>query len=205
MTTGLLQTWGGVFYLLNKIFLSRKERSPEKGREWRLWNIAAWAVYIVGLPAWLVILYRENDLMVTLVEAGGAPAMVLGLVLALRRLDKKPSWFRDLSVKILDRFAVVAAIVGVAVSVWKLGFMIHVSQWVELGVTVGFLVGTYRLAKDHLDGYGWFFLMNASAGILMFMQGYFWLALQQAVSLVFVADAWQIKSANEQYFKNRVA
>jgi hypothetical protein len=61
-------------------------------------------------------------------------------------------------------------------------------------VTVGFLVGTYRLADDHLDGYTWFFLMNISAGWLMFMQDYFWLGMQQVASLAFVIDAYLCKT-----------
>jgi len=71
------------------------------------------------------------------------------------------------------------------------------TQWAELGVVVGFLVGTYRLAKDRLDGYLWFLLMNASAGILVYMQGYYWLALQQALSLGFVLDAYRMKSLKQ--------
>lgn len=186
-----LQIWGGTFYLLNKIFFSLKERTEgEISRQWRIW---AWVVYIVGLPAWLVILAYESDWMVTLVEAGGAPSMILGLVIPLRRLDEVASDRREKLERRLDHFARASAVLGFGVSVYHFGGMTQLSQWAELGVVIGFLVGTYRLAKDHLDGYLWFLLMNASASTLMYMQGYKWLGLQQVASLLFVIDAYFMK------------
>lgn len=150
--------------------------------------------YIIGLPAWLVILAYENDWMVTFVEAGGMPSMVLGLVLALRHMDQNPSEASQSFAQFLDYFARFSAVVGIAVSIYHLGGMSKLTQWAELGVTIGFLIGTYRLAQDHLDGYLWFLLMNVSAGILMFMQGYKWLGIQQVLSLAFVIDAYLCKS-----------
>lgn len=186
-----MQILGGVFYTLNKIFFSFKERSVgERARQWRIW---AWVVYIIGLVPWLVILSHEQNWMVVFVEAGGVPAMFLGLTLALRREDENPSKRSRLFEKFFNQTAVTAAVLGIAYSLYDVGIMTSVSQWAELGVTIGFLVGTFRLAKDHLDGYLWFLLMNASAGLLMWLQGYDWLALQQAVSLAFVLDAYYFK------------
>lgn len=196
-----LQIWGGVLYLLNKIFFSFKERTT--GEVSRKWRITAWAVYIAGLPAWLIILAYENNWMVTFVEAGGAPSMFLGLVIALRGLDKRPSERRERLEGTLDAVAVGAAVVGVFFSLYHFGGMKELSQWAELGVTVGFLVGTYRLAHDHLDGYLWFFLMNASAGALVTMQGYYLLGVQQALSLVFVVDAYVMKRRRLELLKLR--
>lgn len=186
-----MQLWGGVFYLLNKIFFSLKERS--EGEMARRWRVSAWVVYIIGLPPWLVILSAEKNWMVTFTEAGGLPSMLLGLVIALRRLDSNPSRRSKSLEAILDRFAQLAAVAGIGFSLYDLGGITALTQWAELGVVVGFLVGTYRLAKDHLDGYLWFLLMNASAGTLVYMEGYKWLALQQALSLAFVLDAYRIK------------
>jgi hypothetical protein len=83
--------WGG-FYLLNKIFLSFSEHARNQGNEtWaRKWRIAAWAVYLAGLPAWIIILVSWRDWIAASVEASGAPAMLLGLVLALRGTTSNP-------------------------------------------------------------------------------------------------------------------
>ena len=187
-----MQLLGGVFYTLNKIFFSRKERTHgERARQWRIW---AWIVYIIGLPPWLVILSYEKDWMVTFVEAGGLPSMLLGLVLAYRHEDEHPS-VRSKNLEAgLDWFARLSAVLGIGYSLYEFWGITVLTQWAELGVVVGFLVGTYRLAKDQLDGYLWFLLMNASAGGLVYMQGYHWLALQQALSLGFVLDAYRMKS-----------
>jgi len=186
-----MQLGGGVFYLLNKIFFSLKERTVgEISRQWRIW---AWIVYIIGLPFWLVILSHERNWMVTFVEAGGLPSMLLGLLLAFRREDENPSPRSNKLETRLDIFARVAAVLGITISLYDFGGITVVNQWVELGVVVGFLIGTYRLAKDKLDGYLWFLLMNGSAGVLMYIQDYKWLAVQQALSLIFVLDAYRMK------------
>jgi hypothetical protein len=190
-----MQLGGGFFYLLNKIFFSFKERTVGNlSRQWRIW---AWVVYIIGLPFWLVILSHEKNWMVTFVEAGGLPSMGLGLFLAFRRKDEEPTEKSKRWEQRLDTFARAAAFLGIAYSVYDFGGFATLNQWVELGVVVGFLVGTYRLANDKLDGYLWFLLMNASAGLLMYIQNYEWLAAQQVVSLLFVLDAYRMKKRTE--------
>lgn len=190
-----MQLGGGAFYLLNKVFFSFKERTiGELSRRWRIW---AWVVYIIGLPFWLVILSHEKNWMVTFVEAGGLPSMLLGLFLAYRKEDVEPAEQSRRWEWRLDAFARVAAVLGFSYSLYDFGGITVVNQWVELGVVVGFLVGTYRLAKNKLDGYLWFLLMNGSAGLLMYIQGYDWLAVQQAVSLLFVLDAYRMKRRKE--------
>jgi hypothetical protein len=82
----LLQIWGGGCYLLNKIFLSRSEGKLD-GRTVRIWG---WAVYLLGLPAWVIILVMKRDWMAATIEAGGAPAMLLGLMAAMKGLERAP-------------------------------------------------------------------------------------------------------------------
>lgn len=194
MTTLLfwMQILGGLFYLLNKIFFCAKERSSSDEQA-RLWSIRAWVVYILGLFPWLIILSRENDWMIVFVEAGGLPSMLLGLVLAFggNTVDKR-------SEVVLDWFARISAVCGIGYSVYHFGLMTNLTQWYELGGVVGFLIGTYRLAKNHLDGYVWFMLMNASVGLLMYKQGYTVLGIQQLLSLIFVIDAYKVKAQREQ-------
>ncbi len=176
----LLQAWGGIFYLLNKIFFSRKERArAENKKKWQVW---AWLVYIIGLPAWVIIFISERNWIAAALEAGGAPTMVLGLVIAFRGKGKEPRW--------LDYIALVAIVVGLGYSLYDFGGVTAINQVLELGMVTGFLVGTYALAKERPVGYLWFVLMNVSNAILMGIEGYPFLALQQVVSLGFVSDAY---------------
>jgi len=187
----LLQIWAGMFYLLNKIFFSRAERSQDaKKRRWKIWS---WVVYLIGLPAWLVVFSQKPNWIAFGVEAGGAPAMVLGLVIALRGKDKEPKW--------LKIFALIGALVGLWYSVKVFHGVTTINQVLEFGIAIGFLAGTYLLAKENSKGYLWFLLMNASNAALMGIQGYPWLALQQIISYTFVLDAYVIEKKNRKSTK----
>lgn len=175
-----LQVWAGLFYLLNKIFFSRAERS--EGPKKRLWRIWSWSVYLVGLPAWLAIFAIEHNWIIGAVEASGAISMALGLVIAIRGIGQEPKWLRTI--------ARIVIVIGIACSFYEFGGLTKFTQALELGVAVGFLVGTYLLAREHPTGYLWFMFMLASAGTLMGVQGYPWLTVQQIVSLGFIVDAY---------------
>ncbi len=183
----LLQLLGGVFYLLNKIFLSLSEHARqathEKGA--RRLRIAAWAVYLIGLPPWVIIFLFERNWIAASVESSGAPAMVLGLITALRGSTKNPPRW-------LDHLAIVCIPLGFAYSLYDFGGLTAVSQWLEIGLVLGFLVGTYQLAKERDRGYLWYVLMHVSCGWLMWIENYTWLFLQQVVSLAFIVDAYVI-------------
>ncbi|MGH7249705.1 MAG: hypothetical protein ACREGC_01910 [Minisyncoccia bacterium] len=175
-----LQVWGGAFYLLNKIFLSFAERSEgDTKKKWRVWS---WVVYLIGLPAVVLMLALKHNWIFSALEVGGAPAMVLGLLIALRDRGSEPKW--------LNRFAFVTIVVGLGYSVYDFGGMTTLGQWLEVGAVVGFLIGTYRLAKEHADGYLWYILMSASAGLLFVFEDLRWFALQQLASLLFIVDAY---------------
>ncbi len=175
-----LQIWAGLFYLLNKIFFSRAERSDEKKK--RFWRMSSWTVYLIGLPAWVIIFISERNWIAASVESGGATAMVLGLVIAWRGIEKTPKW--------LDYVARIAAVLGIAYSIYDFGGITDYTQWLELGLVAGFLMGTYLLAKERPSGYIWFMLMNASNAELMRVQDLTLLVIQQVISLGFVLDAY---------------
>lgn len=180
MSDILLQVWGGGFYLLNKVFLSRAERSHGAvSSRWRAWS---WAVYLVGLPAWVVIFVGARNWMAAGVESSGAAAMVLGLVAALKHGKRPPRW--------LDALALVGAAVGITYSLVDFAGLHAPSQWLELGVVIGFLSGTYLVAKARAEGYLCFLVMNLSAAALMWHQGFYWLFGQQLLSIAFIADAF---------------
>lgn len=172
-----LQTWGGVFYLLNKIFLSHAE-GIRKNEKWRLHG---WIVYLTGLPAWVIILVSKHDWMAAAVEAGGAPAMILGVVVVVKGLEQAPSLLKKISVV----FCYGLLFIGITYSLYDFGGITAFSQVLEIGLMSGFLVGTYLLAKKNPNGWFWFMLMNASTGTLMLIQDKPILALQQLISFCF--------------------
>jgi len=150
MSRTLLQVFGGVFSLLNKIFLSQTERSDgSKRRRFRIWS---WIVLLISLPSWIVIFGIERNWIAVAVQIGGAPAMVLGLVIAVRGAGEQPKW--------LDLFALTATITGLGCSIYDFGWMIRWIQIFELIFATTFLIGTYTLAKQKLTGYLWSMLMN---------------------------------------------
>ena len=187
MLNTILQMWGGGFYLLNKIGLSRKERASSPGWE-RTWGAWSWFVYLIGLPAWVWILIQQENWIVASVEAGGAPAMLLGLILALRGERKRPRWLTVLDI-VCGMIAVTA---GISYSVHMIGGIERGTQVLELGVAIGFLGGTYLLATKHHVGYYLFMLMNGSNAILQGVEGKYFLVAQQIASIAFVIDAYRI-------------
>ena len=187
----ILQIWGGAFYLLNKIFFSQAERSKQETQE-KKWRVASWAVYLIGLPAWVIIFVTERNWMAAAVETGGAPAMFMGLIIALRGKDNKP--------KQLDHIARIFIIFGIIFSIYDFGGITTINQVLEIGIIMGFLIGTYLLAKKNKTGYLWFMMMNTSNTGLMIVQHYPWLALQQIISLLFVLDAYKNSKKSKEPF-----
>lgn len=176
----VLQVWGGLFYLLNKIFMSATERTT--GEVSRKWRVRSWAIYLLGLPPWLVIFAQERAWIVFCVETAGALSMVLGLVIA--RSGRAPSW--------LNHVALIGALAGLACSVYDFAGLTTLNQGIELVSMSGFIVGTYLLANKRPTGYLWYLLMNITMGWLLARQGYWWLVGQQALSVGFIADAWLV-------------
>lgn len=176
-----LQFWGGIFYLLNKVFFWLSEKSNDKNK--RLLKISAWIVYLIGLPAWVIIFIFERNWIAASIEAGGAPAMIMGIIIAIKGKDSKPKW--------LDYICLVAVGLGTAFSFYDFGGITTINQILEIIMVAGFLIGTYLLAKENPKGYCWFMPMNASNTALMLVQGYYVLMVQQILSLFFVVDAYR--------------
>ncbi len=182
-----LQVWAGGFYLLNKVFLWMSERARRHGKtqEGRRWRIASWAIYLLGLPPWLVIFARESDWIAASLEAGGAPAMFLGLILAWRGSPSDPpKWLNWLTLAVIP--------LGVIYSVHDLGGFDQLGQYLELALVLGYLIGTRQLGLERANGYLWYMLMHLACGWLMWHQGLYGLFLQQAISLLFIADAYRV-------------
>jgi hypothetical protein len=176
----ILQIWGGLFSLLNKVCFSRAERN--EGELKRKWRISAWVSLLVSHPSWIIINFLERNWIVVAVIFGVIPSVIVGLIISVRGRGHEPKW--------LDYIARIAAVFGIAYSIYDFGGITTINQMLELGVAVGLLAGTYLLAKQLAIGYLFFALLNISSMALMGIQGYYWLMFQQFISLYFVADAY---------------
>jgi hypothetical protein len=145
-------------------------------------RIIGWSVYILGVPAWVIILVGKHDWIAASIEAGGVPAMLFGLLNAWRKTDT-PGRTLEL---VASLFTYAALIFGVGYSLYDYGGITSGSQILEIGVMIGFLLGSYLLAKKNSYGWLFFMLMNGSMATLMFHQHKPLLSIQQLVSLCFV-------------------
>lgn len=183
--SALMQILGGIFYLLNKIFFSFAEHSEKKNQIFSKWRIWSWVVYLVGLPAWLVIFVWERNWIAFALEAGGSPAMILGLIIAIRGKGNEP--------KLLHCVAIISIVIGLGYSLYDFGGLTSINQVAEIAMTTGFLIGTYQLAQKKLSGYLWYMIMHIACVWLMYLDDYPWLIAQQIVSLIFIVDAYITK------------
>jgi len=174
------QIWGGSFYLANKIFLALGE--GKESRRKRRFKIIGWTIYLLGAPAWIVILTVNRHWIAASIEAGGVPSMLFGLYNVCRK-SEHPNRFFDVATTVIT-YAFV--IFGTGYSLYDYGGITTVSQLLEIGIMVGFLMGSYLLAKSNSYGWLFFMLMNGSMGSLMAIQNKPILAFQQAMSLCFV-------------------
>ena len=180
----LLQAWGGLFYLLNKACFSQAERSKTLNKR-KMWRIRSWIVYLTGLPAWVIVFISEHNWIAAGIESGGAPAMIVGLIIARKGHGTEPKW--------LNFISKATVFLGLSLSIYEFGGIKTSNQFLELGIAAGFLMGTYLMAQDNLKGYFWLMLGNVSCAALMGVQGFHILMVQQLVSLFFVTDAFLIR------------
>ena len=175
-----LQIWGGSFYLINKILFALAEGKKPKIK--RNLKLNGWAIYIFGVPAWVIILLGEQNWIAASIEAGGVPSMLLGLYTVYQN-SNSPNKLFD---KVASFFTYGSIALGVGYSLFDYGGITSFSQILEMGVMLGFLLGSYLLAKNNRTGWLFFMIMNGSMATLMLIQHKPLLAVQQIVSLSFV-------------------
>lgn len=179
-----MQIWGGIFYLLNKVFLSIAERkelsAPTQKSIWRIWS---WGIYILGVPPWFILFVIDRKWIAAALELGGLPGMVLGFIIAMHPEHKEPGW--------LKHIAIGSIIIGLSYSVYDFEGIHTWSQWTEIIMIAGFLIGTYQLARKKISGYIWYILMHLAC--IYLMNTFPWLIFQQIISIAFVLDAYQTK------------
>ncbi len=175
-----LQLWGGTSYLINKIFFALAEGKKQNIK--RKLKLYGWGIYIFGVPAWVIILLGEHNWIAASIEAGGIPSMLLGLSTVYQK-SQSPNKIFD---KVASFFTYGSIVLGVSYSLCDYGGVTSLSQVLEMGVMVGFLLGSYLLAKNNRTGWLFFMLMNGSMATLMLIQNKSLLTAQQLVSLMFV-------------------
>ncbi len=185
MFTIFLQIWGGLFYTINKIFFSQAERSKTRDNK-RRWQIRSWAVYLIGVPAWVTLFIMKHDWIAAAMETGVIPTMIMGLVIAWRGGGGKQP-------KVLDYIARTFIVVGMVLSFRDAGGLNSVTQFLEINIALASLVGTYLLARNNPKGYLWIFSGNFACGTLMYMHDLYILAVQQVLSALFIFDAYRIQ------------
>lgn len=189
-----LQIVGGVLYLLNKIFFARYEwlvlrrRQQEASRA----LVLGWWTYIAGLLPWVVVFASWRNWIAALLELSALPSMVIGLR-AARQIGTRVA-----TPRLLDHIANICIVLGVALSFRDLGVMQQFTQWLEIGLVVGFLAGTYQLAHQRISGYWWLVFMHVSCAWLMYEQHSPWLVAHQILSIGFVAFAIRIRQLRKQ-------
>jgi hypothetical protein len=175
-----LQIWGGGFYLSNKILLAIAEGRPKKSK--RLLKLAGWLIYILGVPAWVIILISKQNWIAASIEVGGVPSMLFGLYNVYKKKEVSSKRFDIIALSVT--YASLA--LGVSYSMLEYGGINSITQLLEIGVMIGFLLGSYFLAKNRFFGWLLFMLMNGSMATLMFIQNKPILSIQQLFSLCFV-------------------
>lgn len=176
----ILQIWGGSFYLINKVLFALSEGLHGKTK--KNLKITGWSIYILGVPAWVIILVGHQDWIAASIEAGGIPAMLLGLYNTYHD-HKRPHRTFNICVTLCTYSFLVF---GLIYSLNLHGGITSVSQVLEVGVMLGFLLGSYYMAKNNPNGWLFFMLMNLSMASLMFLQDKPILMAQQLLSLCFV-------------------
>jgi len=179
----ILQIWAGGFYLINKVLFAFAEGKSNDVK--RNIKIKAWIIYILGVPAWVAILVAHQNWIAASIEAGAIPAMLLGLYNTYHNNKKHNKWFN----RIVAWCTYTSLAFGVIYSVLTHGGIVSISQLLEVGVMMGFLLGSFAIAKNNPVGWLFFILMNLSMASLMLLQDKPILMAQQLLSLLFVVYA----------------
>ena len=171
-----LQCWGGICYLSSKIFIVRSEFLLN-GRNCRL---IGWVVYIIGLPAWVILFISKQNWIAAAVEIAGIPSIILGIVITWKQ-NNNPNKYIDWSIRI---FTGITILLGIIFSIYTFGGIKAFSQILEIIIIFGILVSNYLLARR--SPYAWltFTSGHISTGTLMYIQNKPMLFIQQMLSLI---------------------
>ena len=189
-----LQIWGGIGYFLAKVLLVRAE-FVDNDRNLRL---TGWSIYLLGLPAWVILLVNKQNWIASAIETAGVPAIILGIVMTWKQ-NNNPNKIIDWCIGI---FTCLMIICGVSYSIYTFNGIRTFSQILEIIIIFGYLVSNYLLAKRNPFAWLMFMVGLISMSILQYIQGKPILCIQQLISLV-PATIGFIKNMNDTRAKKR--
>jgi hypothetical protein len=151
---------GRIILSSQQSFFSRAERSKnsqgkQKSRFW------AWAFYLIGVPAWVIVLVSGRNWIAAAIETGGAPAVLVGPINARRGQGHAALW--------LDHFAKLALAIGLGLSLYD-ERRPHKSQS-GAGTRNGFWIPNGNLSAFQRQT-SWIFLADAREYYLRRSYGY---------------------------------
>ncbi|MCL1959346.1 MAG: multidrug transporter [Spirochaetes bacterium] len=190
-----LQYWGGIGYFLAKVLLVRAE-FIEKNRNLRL---VGWFVYLMGLPAWVILLASRQNWIAAAIETAGVPAILLGIVMTWKQ-NNNPNKIIDWGIRVFTCFMI---IIGVLYSIYTFNGIRTISQILEIIIIFGYLVSNYLLAKRNPFAWLMFMVGLISMSILMYIQDKPILCIQQLISLIPAVIGF-IKNMKQQRLRNQV-
>ena len=173
-----LQLWGGINYLLSKILIVRAE-FLQNDRNLRL---AGWITYLLGVPAWVILLASKQNWIAAASETAGTPAILFGIVMTWKQ-STQPNKYIDWAIRI---FTGVMIVLGVIVSVYTFKGIRTFSQVLEIIIICGFLVSNYLLAKRNPFAWMVFMIVIIFMGTLQLIQNKPILFVQQILSFITV-------------------
>jgi hypothetical protein len=189
-----LQFLGGLGYFLAKVLLVRAE-FLEKDRNLRL---VGWFLYLLGLPAWVILLVSKQNWIAASIETAGVPAIILGIVITWKQ-NNNPNKIIDWSIRI---FTCLMIILGISYSIYTFNGIRTFSQILEIIIIFGYLVSNYLLAKRNPFAWLMFMVGLISMSILMYIQDKPILTIQQLISLI-PAIIGFIKNMNQVKLKSK--
>jgi len=190
-----LQYWGGAGYFLAKVLLVRSE-FIENNRNLRL---IGWFVYLLGLPAWVIILVSRQNWIAASIETAGVPAILLGIVMTWKQ-NNNPNKIIDWCIRI---FTCLMILTGVSYSIYTFNGIKTFSQILEIIIIFGYLVSNYLLAKRNPFAWLMFMVGLISMSILMYIQDKPILCIQQLISLIPAVIGF-IKNIKQEILKNNM-
>ena len=176
----ILQIWGGGFYLSHKILLAIAENKSLVSQ--RKLRIAGWLCFMIGVPAWLIILIEENDWIAASIELASLPVIFLGLYNAYHNNQKQNQLLKN----IVKYFIATSITTGLGYSLFINSGITSLQQILEIFIMIGFLLGSYFLAQNKAIGWLMFAIMNLSMATLMLIHENIILFCQQLISLCFI-------------------
>jgi len=171
-----LQLWGGIGYLLSKILLVRAE-FQKTDRTMRLVGLTA---YLLGFPAWVILLASRQNWIAAASETAGIPSIIFGIILTWKQTIN-PNKHIDWSIRI---FTGIMILLGVTYSIYTFNGIRTFSQVLEIIIICGFLVSNYLLAKRNPFAWLVFIVVIINMGTLQFIQNKPILFVQQILSLI---------------------